>query len=224
VEEAGLDFFNFAKAVEQGIYDVMMWIFFYPFTLIRTVIFPVATLQYVYAESRKDSDMAFSEAMRPALLIFISIVIGTLVTPFTDDQAALVRETRFGRFLVESWFALVFYRMTAFSLFPLVGALLLDVLTPGAVSRETLRTPFYLQCYICAPFALIASPTLVNVAHDTMPVYLAFVAVTCWFLAAQFMFFRTYARQSVLRSLVLAQGVLVLGVVGMVLLGLVALA
>ncbi|MEO3387103.1 hypothetical protein [Mesorhizobium sp. CAU 1741] len=215
-----MDLFNFAKAVEQGIYDVMMWIFFYPYTLIRTVIFPAATLQYVYAESRKPNDVAFSEAMRPALLIFISIVIGTLLTPFSDDQTALLRATRFGRLLADSWFALIFYRMVAFSLFPLAGALLLDVLTPGAISRETLRTPFYLQCYICAPFALIASPTLVNLQHDTRWVYMAFVAVACWFLVVQFLFFRSYARQSVMRSLLLAPAVLLLGAFGGLALGL----
>lgn len=82
-----MDFFNFAKAVEQGIYDVMMWILFYPLTLLRMIVRPASTLQYVYAESRGDPDVAFSEAMRPALMIFISITIGTLLTPFTTNSA-----------------------------------------------------------------------------------------------------------------------------------------
>ena len=112
--------------------------------------------------------------------------------------------------------------MVVFSFFPLCGALLLDLLTPGSISRETLRTPFYLQCYICAPFALIASPTLVNIQHDSMPVYAAFAAVTLWFLAVQYIFFRDYARQTVVRSLLLAPAVLLLGIIGGIVLGLVA--
>ena len=217
-----MDFFNFAKAVEQGIYDVMMWILFYPLTLLRMIVRPASTLQYVYAESRGDPDVAFSEAMRPALMIFISIAIGTLLAPFTDDQRALLQSTPIGNLVTSSWFFLIFYRMVAFSFFPLCGALLLDLLTPGSISRETLRTPFYLQCYICAPFALIASPTLVNIQHDSMPVYAAFAAVTLWFLAVQYIFFRDYARQTVVRSLLLAPAVLLLGIIGGIVLGLVA--
>ncbi|TYR31486.1 hypothetical protein FY036_14510 [Mesorhizobium microcysteis] len=217
-----MDFFNFAKAVEQGIYDVMMWILFYPLTLLRMIIFPASTLQYVYAEARKDQDSAFAEAIRPALLIFISIAIGTFLAPFSADQRALLEGTPIGSLVTTSWFFLVFYRMVVFSLFPLCGALLLDLLTPGPVSRETLRTPFYLQCYICAPFALIASPTLVNIQHDSWSVYAAFAAVTLWFLAVQYIFFRDYARQTALRALLLAPAVLLLGTFGGIVLGLVA--
>lgn len=217
-----MDFFNFAKAVEQGIYDVMMWILFYPLTLLRMLVSPASTLQYVYAEARGNPDVAFSEAMRPALMIFISIAIGTFLTPFTDEQRALLQGTPIGSLVTSSWFFLIFYRMVVFSFFPLCGALLLDMLTPGPISRETLRTPFYLQCYICAPFALVASPTLVNIQHDSLPVYAAFAAVTFWFLAVQYIFFRTYARQTVLRSLLLAPAVLLLGIIGGIVLGLVA--
>jgi hypothetical protein len=217
-----LDFFNFAKAVEQGVYDVMMWIFFYPYTLLRTLLFPGPMLQYVYVEARKEPDIAFADAMRPALLIFISIIIGTLVAPLTELQKDVLRATHFGRLVVDSWFLLVLYRMVAFSFFPLAGALLLDLLTPGAVSRLTLRSPFYQQCYVCAPFALIASPMLVNIQHDSWIVFVAFAAVSAWFLVAQFIFFRTYARQSVPRALVLSPLVLVLGTAGMTILGVLA--
>ena len=217
-----MDFFNFAKAVEQGVYDVMMWIFFYPYTLLRTLLFPGPMLQYVYVEARKEPDIAFADAMRPALLIFISIIIGTLVAPLTELQKDVLRATHFGRLVVDSWFLLVLYRMVAFSFFPLAGALLLDLLTPGAVSRLTLRSPFYQQCYVCAPFALIASPMLVNIQHDSWVVFAAFAAVSLWFLVAQFIFFRTYARKSIPRALVLSPLVLVLGTAGMTILGVLA--
>lgn len=214
-----MDFFNFAKAVEQGVYDVMMWIFFYPYTLVRTLLFPAAMLQYVYVETRKETDVAFADAMRPSLLIFISIIIGTLVAPLSEFQKEIARETHFGQLIVDSWFLLVLYRMVSFSFFPLAGALLLDLLTPGAISRVTLRSPFYQQCYVCAPFALIASPMLVNIQHDSWVVFAAFAAVSLWFLVAQFIFFRTYARQSIPRALVLSPLVLVLGAVCATVLG-----
>lgn len=210
-----MDFFNFAKAVEQGIYDVMMWIFFYPYTLVRMILFPASTLNYVWAESQKDNDDAFLDAMRPALMLFISIVLGTLIAPFTDAQREILQENHLGRLLISSWFLLVFYRMVLFAIFPLTGAVLLDLLTPGHISRITLRTPFYLQCYICAPLALVVSPALVNIHSGSWMVSIGVAAVTTWFLVVQFIYFRTFARQGMIRSTLLAPAVLVIGIVGM---------
>ena len=214
-----MDIFNFAKAVEQGIYDVMMWIFFYPYTLIRTLLFPAAMLAYVSDETSRDPDDAFAAAMRPAILMFISIAIGTFVAPFSVGQIHALQTTHIGRVLVDSWFALVLYRIVVFSLFPLAGAVLFDLLTPGRLSRISMRRPFYMQCYICAPFALIASPLMVNFSHDSTYAYIAFVLVTIWFLAVQFVFFRTHAGQRWYWAALLSPAVLVLGLVGLITLG-----
>ncbi len=209
-----MDFFNFAKAVEQGIYDVMMWIFFYPYTLVRMLLFPSTTLRYVWAEAQKDNEDAFLDAMRPALMLFISIVLGTVLAPLSDAQRAILQENHFGQLVASSWFFLVFFRMVIFAIFPLTGAVLLDLLTPGRISRTTLRTPFYLQCYACAPLALVASPALVNLQSDSLLVFALVAAAIIWFVGVQFVFFRDYARQDRLRSAFLAPGVLVIGTIG----------
>lgn len=211
-----MDVFNFAKAVEQGIYDVMMWIFFYPYTLLRIVFFPASTLQYVHDEAGRDPEISFAGAMRPALMLFISIALGSLLAPFNVGQIRELQQYHFGRLLVDSWFTLLVFRMILYSFYALAGALLFDLLTPGTVTRDTLRVPFYQQCYICAPFALVLSPLFVRLTDGGEVHHLVtMAAVVAWFVAVQFVFFRQHLTKNVLYSGLLAIAVLVIGTLGL---------
>ncbi|UDF33079.1 UNVERIFIED_ORG: hypothetical protein LHK14_25310 (plasmid) [Roseateles sp. XES5] len=215
-----MDVFNFAKSVEQGIYDVMMWVFFYPFSLLRMVFRPARTLAFVERESRADTEAAFASAMRPALLLFLSIAIGSIVAPFTPEQAKELSQSHIGKLLVDSWFTLLVYRMILFSLFALAGAIFYDLLTPGAVTRETLRIPFQQQCYACAPFALVMSPLLVRMHPGLTATHLGIIAVVLgWFLTVQFLFFRSFLKKNVFACSGLALAVFFTGWAGMMLSG-----
>ena len=186
-----MDIFNFAKAVEQGIYDVMLWVFFYPYTLVRMILRPAQMLAYVRAESSKNPETAFGSAMRPALFLFISILIGALLQPLNVGEIKTLETSRIGALIAQSFFALLLFRMVSFSVFPLIGAVLYDWLTPGQISRDTMRTPFHQQCYICAPFALIESPALSSFSQTVEPWVLGFALLAVlWFLVCQVIFFR----------------------------------
>lgn len=211
-----MDFFNFARAIEQGIYDFMMWVFFYPYTLIRILIFPAATLRYVADQAGLDTDRAFEDAMRPSIFIFVSIAIGSLLVPLDPQQVAELEGSTLGTFVASSWFGLLLFRMVGFSMFPLAGAVLFDLLRPGTVSRATLRVPFYQQSYICAPFALVVSPALVHFYSDSRWVLVMFAAAVAWFIGCQYMFFRQSAETGRLRAAGLALVVFLTGWAGLV--------
>lgn len=210
-----MDVFNFAKSVEQGIYDVMMWVFFYPFSLLRMVFRPASTLAFVERETRADTETAFASAMRPALLLFLSIAIGSVIAPFSPEQAKELSQSHVGKLLVDSWFSLLVYRMILFSLFALAGAIFYDLLTPGTVTRESLRVPFQQQCYACAPYALVMSPLLVRMNTQPTTTHLAILAVVLgWFLTVQFLFFRAFLKKNVLACAGLALAVFFTGLAG----------
>ena len=209
--------FNFAKALEQGLYDVMMWIFFYPYTLLRMLIFPSSTMRYVREESSRDPNVAFASAMQPAIFMFISIAIGAMVAPLNAGQLAQIEQSEMGQIVAGSWFALLLWRMVTFSFFALVGAALADLLTPGRITRETMRGPFHQQCYICSPLALIASPSLVEMASGIGSMTLVpFAAIAIWFVVCQFLFFRQFAGKPILTAAGLAIAVPIIGTVGIV--------
>ena len=74
---------------------------------------------------------------------------------------------------------------------PLTGAVLLDLLTPGRMTRRTLRLPFDQQCYIGAPsmFGLMALVSLFS-SLSVSSVTWCFLILGGWLLVVEYMFFR----------------------------------
>jgi hypothetical protein len=98
-----------------------------------------------------------------------------------------------GRLIAESWMALVLFRMCAFIAFPIIGALVYDIFTPGIVDRLSLRRPFSQQCYIFAPYALLVSPLLVLSGRGSLAALAGILVSSAWAIGAQFVFYRAQA-------------------------------
>jgi len=204
-----MDFFNLARAAEQTVYETAAWLYFFPATLLKVLLRPVRMMNYAGQESDAPQDTAFSAAMRPALLLLISIIIGASIVPLRFYE-----EGRLPQILRDSWIHLVMFRFMIFALFPMVGAIICDVFTEGAVTRQTLRKPFNQQAYIYAPFALITSPALVLIGRDGFEVaVLAIAVMLAWVLTVQFLFFRKMIGFSAIKSAVAALATVVIGIV-----------
>ncbi|MGJ7040702.1 hypothetical protein J2Y63_003970 [Shinella sp. BE166] len=65
---------------------------------------------------------------------------------------------------------LLIFRAFLFSIFPLLMAVRLLGRTGAALDRETLKPPFYSQCYVAAPFAfgLSAGMNIARTGHQEM--------------------------------------------------------
>lgn len=181
-----MDFFNIARAAEQAVYEIAAWLYFYPATLLKVLFRPVKMMEYAGRESDVPQETAFSGAMRPALLLLISIVIGASVVPLRFYE-----EGRMPQVLRDSWLYLVMFRFIIFAFFPIVGAIICDRFTEGEVTRQSLKKPFNQQAYIYAPFALIVSPALVLLQRDNAEMaVLAILAMIVWALIIEFLYFR----------------------------------
>lgn len=64
---------------------------------------------------------------------------------------------------------LLLYRTIAFGIWALAGSLYYLLRTRRPVDRETLRLPFYEQCYLVPPFALLISIGLSLMSMDRLP-------------------------------------------------------
>jgi hypothetical protein len=203
-----MDFFNIPKLIEQGVYDVMMWILFFPLTVLRMIVSPRRTLRYVREQAALDPDTAFSDAMRPALFLAIAIILGSFISPDDIDVLRATTSSALGKMVYGSWTSITAFSMIALCLVPLVGALLLDLLTPGKVSRESLRVPFDQQCYIGAPSILVLTllggigPSLLGIAASGI----AAAAALAWVVVVEYFYFRDNSelRPLVCMALVLA--------------------
>lgn len=193
-----MDFIGIVRSLEELLYEVMTWLIFVPRTLWRILVNP--TRMTLYSEEEQDDPAAarFEDALSPPLLLML-----TLVLLHGFELAADLPVPQGTGPIAEAIFAneksLLMFRALVFSLFPLVIATQALRRQHRPIDRLTLRVPFYAQCYLVAPFALLFSlgSQLARMSEPMASVGgpLAFAAFA-WYLWAET---RWFARQFRLR-------------------------
>ncbi|MGE8225359.1 MAG: hypothetical protein ACN6RK_06195 [Stenotrophomonas sp.] len=209
-----MDFLKILKSFEEFVYEALTWLVLLPRTLWRIVVSPRRMTSYAGAQLTSQSEARFSEAISPPLLLILCVLLSHFMdlamrNPTPEPVAGL------GAMVLSSEQNLLLYRTIAFGVWSLVGAVYLLVRTHHPVDRDTLRAPFYEQCYLVAPFAFTMSISLTLIALErTWALLVAaviFIAATGWFWLAQAAWFRARASLNPWRSLVAATLVLVIG-------------
>lgn len=192
-----MDIFKLSKSLDELIFDVMMWVIFYPYTLVRVLIWPGRMIDYVSSELRKDpeKEALFDRGLSPPLFLFLSILVSWMLAP--DMSADLQKEatTSLGKLVYASTLSLLTYRLATFCLFPFAGALIYEWRTPSGISRESFRQPFFQQAYLCGPLAIVLTVSEVvtkKISDENMLALtgLTIIAVLIWYFWAQMVFFR----------------------------------
>ncbi|WP_455272492.1 hypothetical protein [Rhizobium herbae] len=210
-----MDVFNIAKSIEKFIFELLMWLIFYPYTLFRVIFQPNSMMEYARHETARDEAVSFESGMKPAIFLFLSIVIAAYIAPVHKEELAAMNSTQAGQYISASWVNLLFFRMLIYSIFPIVAALIYDLATPGQVTRKSLQIPFNQQCYICAPFTLATSSTFVLFQHTENPVYFGiFILAQLWLLGSNFFFFRRQLGRSMVTSAAISLAVFVIAWAG----------
>ncbi|URK88384.1 hypothetical protein LP421_14130 [Rhizobium sp. RCAM05350] len=137
-----MDVFNIAKSIEKFIFELLMWLIFYPYTLFRVIFQPNSMMEYARHETARDEAVSFESGMKPAIFLFLSIVIAAYIAPVHKEELAAMNSTQAGQYITASWVNLLFFRMLIYSIFPIVAALIYDLATPGQVTRKSLQIPF----------------------------------------------------------------------------------
>ena len=142
-----MDFMKILKSLEEALYEVMVWLVFYPLTLWRVLTQPSYMMAYAADELDDEEDDRYSDKLSPP--IFLAITLGL----------AHLLELGTGQVETEGFLAddknLLAFRMITFSTFPLVLSVRLLRKRGDMLDRKALRGPFYAQCYVAAPFALV---------------------------------------------------------------------
>ena len=220
-----MDFLKILKSLEDFVYEALIWLVLLPQTLVRIVMHPRRMAAYAERELARDDEQRFGDAISPPLLLILCVLIAHLV-----DMALRVPTPAEHNTLAEAGLSseqnLLLYRTVAFGVWALVGAGWFLRGHRLDFNRTRLRGPFYEQCYLVAPFALVQSiATSMLLMGDRTLVYgMVLVAVaTLWFWLAQIDWVRHRAgfrlRTSVLAATVtLVAGALVNAALGYVLL------
>jgi hypothetical protein len=151
------------QSVEELIFQIATWIVLLPRTFLRVLRRPQWVPEYVSEELHKDATERFSSQMSPVLFW---VLIGLVPHLLTIDLLGSMSESRVAsekewlRFLASSWEA----RLLVISIFALSGPLAFSTAIARdrkeTVSRDSLRSPFYGQCYAFAPAYLFLVPAV----------------------------------------------------------------
>ena len=184
-----MDFLKILKSFEEFVYEALTWLILFPRTEMRIVMHPGRMTQYAAAELSGDEVGRFKDAISPPLLLILCVLLAHMVdlgiraqAPDTSGSLASV--------LLASENNLLLYRTIAFGIWALAGAVYLLARSDERIDRESLRPPFYEQCYLVAPFALLMSlsTSLLLLASDE-----AKAAAGCLFLGGALWFWYVQA-------------------------------
>jgi hypothetical protein len=183
-----MDFMKILKSFEEFIFEAVSWLVFFPLTLWRVVRHPLRMARYADEELSDPLREQFKDALSPPLFLLLALLIAHALEIVTQAQLPEQRN-RLAEVVFGTEQNLLMYRTITFGVWPLIGSLYLLRRQRIAIDRETLRRPFYVQCYLAAPFALVLSTGAAFVGHagTTAPlVGAAIMLVACvWYVAVQ---------------------------------------
>ena len=187
-----MDFLKILRSFEDFVFEAVSWLIFYPLTLWRIMRHPVRTMNYSDAEQSQDGEARYDDAISPPLVLLATLVLTNMVGVALHQQLPESESTLLHT-ITASPQNLVLFRSLMFSLIPMTAAVSLVRRRGERLSRESVRAPFYAQCYLTAPLAGVISlaGVFLQRAHGAHPVAIAaMVMALAWFLAAQTAWYR----------------------------------
>ena len=144
-----MDFMRLLQSLEELLYELVSWFVFYPVTLWRTLTRPQQMMRYADAELGDRLEERYKDTLSPPLFLLLTLLFAhglELALIAHRDDAMLPK-------LLRNDTNLLMLRTFLFSLFPLLMAVRLLGKAGTVLDRETLKPPFYSQCYVAAPFS-----------------------------------------------------------------------
>ncbi|HSP90946.1 MAG TPA: hypothetical protein VLN08_08565 [Vicinamibacterales bacterium] len=183
-----MDFLRIIRSVEELLYEVITWIIFYPRTMWRVVVHPSVTMGYSDTEQTDSVEEQYLDALSPPLFLMLTILIAHGIG-LALGVARVEARTEAGEALLGTQQNLLILRSILFSVFPLEAAAAFVRRQRLMLDRRTLRGPFFSQCYVTAPFALVISTAFAlagraSIGGSAGAAALA-VAGTLWYLSVQ---------------------------------------
>jgi len=199
--------FQILRSIEDLLYEVMTWLVFYPRTLWRVIRHPIAITDYSEQEQEDSAENQYTDLLSPPLFLLLSIVLvhGLEVSLHAQlDQAA----GAFGKIVGSAEESLLIVRAILFSIYPLMFAVAVLKRGDSELDRNSLRSPFFSQCYLGGLFAIMMSLAGIMAQAKTPAGLYAgaalFLGAVIWFIAVEAKWFAAHLGVSPGRGSLLA--------------------
>ena len=198
-------FVQFLKSLDELLYEIVTWLIFFPITLWRVIRGPWDTMDYADDELADAEDEQYTDTLSPPIFLLIALLLSHAIELQLFGQSSLIASNRGLARLITDDTSLLLMRLLFFSIFPLVMSVRLLRKRKLKLTRNSLRLPFYAQCYPTAIFALtLGIGTLMLQMHrgTIVTVVGAIVALGAfvWFGTVQAGWFRRKLKISHLRG------------------------
>lgn len=194
-----MDLLRLVQSLEEFLYEVMTWLIFYPRTLWRTIRHPIRMLHYSDRELTDAPEDQFTDLLSPPLFLLLTILVSHLIE-IASHQSLPKVTTSIGREIMASDQNLLLLRFILFSIYPLLFAVRRLGVQRTPLTRETLRQPFFAQCYIAGPAALALGIAAILVRAHQPAIILggfAFALVSIgWYLRIEIVWLRRTTHMS----------------------------
>lgn len=188
-----MDFMKIIESLDEALYTVMGWLVFYPMTLWRALVRPLRIMAYADREVSDRPEEQYDDAIRPPLFLFLTLLISHGIEITVQGQNVLLTDRHGLAALVDSDLALLALRMVLFSLFALMMAVRLLRRQGVRLTHNSLRRPFYGQCFTAAPFTLMIGigTLMIGVPHGhwRMGGFALLIGAVLWYLGVQTLWF-----------------------------------
>lgn len=162
-----MNFFNLLQSLDELLYEVMSWLVFYPVTLWRTLVRPLRMMDYSDVEQGDAAEEQYTDTLSPPLFLLLSLIlVHAAEIALVGADAVVVSKVGLSA-LVSNDTDLIILRIVTYSLFPVLMATRMVRARKVEVNRQTLRAPFYSQCYGAALLAILlgTGELLVRLEH-----------------------------------------------------------
>ena len=186
-----MDFMRLLKSLEELLYELVSWLVFYPLTFWRALTRPLSMMEYADIELSDRPEDQYDDTVSPPLFLLITLLLSQALsaafpTPLGASAADIEALTR-------STSNLLIARGVIFGIFPMAMAVTQLKLKRMALTRSTLRPPFFSQCYVAAPFVMLIGLSVDFIAvpgrSGIMAAVLIFAAALLWYGQAQIRWF-----------------------------------
>ncbi|WP_236555118.1 hypothetical protein [Novosphingobium sp. 9U] len=142
------------NSLDELLYEVMSWLLFFPITLWRATVGPLRLMAEVEQQAALPDEEQYGSILSPPLFLALSLLLAHAGATALGQSDALIADNHGLASLVDDDATALVVRVAAFAGFALSLAARLVRSRRLALSRLTLRQPFYEQCYPSAVFAL----------------------------------------------------------------------
>lgn len=199
-----MDFLKLIQSLDELLYEIMSWLIFYPVTLWRALTKPLKMMDYSEAELGDPADRQYSDTLSPPLFLLLTIALthAAELSLVGQDQLVISR-TGLSAFVSDDS-SLILVRVAFFSIFPLIMAARMVRARHVKLDRVPLKPPFYSQCYVTAPFAMMMSGASILMRMGRIELEVAGLALLVfsllWFGTLQILWFAHHLRSGYWRA------------------------